>query len=86
MVMKLFLAAVTAALLPDPTRAADPPLTFARHDLAAGIFAQTTQGMGVGDLDGDGLVDLIVGGDEHLLVYRNPAFQIFKAQGRAEYT
>src|SRR5262245_12972358 len=73
--MKLFWVVLgAAALLPDRTSAADPPLTFARHDLAAGPYAQTTQGMGAGDVDGDGRVDLIGGGDEHLLMYRNPDF------------
>jgi hypothetical protein len=30
--------------------------------------------MGAGDVDGDGRIDLVVGGDEHLLLYRNPDF------------
>ena len=73
--MKLrWLMLAGAVLLPDPTPAADPPLTFVRHDLSGGTYAQTTQGMGAGDLDGDGRIDLVVGGDEHLLVYRNPEF------------
>jgi hypothetical protein len=73
--MKLFWVAIVGASLVHGTgEAADPPLAFVRHDRPAGPFGQTTQGMGAGDVDGDGRPDLVVGGDEHLLVYRNPTF------------
>ena len=73
--MKLLWVALVGATLVHPRgEAADPPLGFARHDLTAGPYGQTTQGMGAGDVDGDGRPDLVVGGDEHLLLYANPTF------------
>src|SRR5262249_47925704 len=33
-----------------------------------------TEGLNVGDLDGDGRPDLVVGGDESLIWFRNPAW------------
>jgi len=51
-----------------------PAPTFTRHDLDSGAYSQTTQGMGVGDLDGDGRPDLVVGGDQFLVWYHNSDF------------
>jgi hypothetical protein len=51
---------------------AGPASTFVRHDLSSSPFGQVTQGINVGDIDGDGRPDLVVGGDEYLLWYRNP--------------
>jgi hypothetical protein len=72
--MKLFWVALVGASLAHAQAAAEPPLLFERRDLSAGEFGQVTQGMGAGDVDGDGRIDLVVGGDEHLLLYRNPDF------------
>jgi hypothetical protein len=72
MMTALLLAAT--ALRPAPLDAADVPLAFVRHDLDSGALAQVTQGMGAGDVDGDGRPDLVVGGDARLVVYRNPDF------------
>jgi hypothetical protein len=47
-------------------------LTFARHDLSSSPYGQVTQGINVGDIDGDGRPDLVVGGDQYLLWYHNP--------------
>src|SRR5436190_13219100 len=72
-IMKLFWVTIVGALA--HLRAdAEPPLLFDRHDLSPGDFGQVTQGMGAGDVDGDGRIDLVVGGDEYLLLYRNPDF------------
>jgi hypothetical protein len=72
--MKLFWVAIVGASLAHAQADAEPPLLFERRDLSAGEFGQVTQGMGAGDVDGDGRIDLVVGGDEHLLLYRNPDF------------
>ena len=72
--MKLFWLALAWSGHAVSAGAAELPLAFVRHDLSAGQYGQVTQGMGVGDVDGDGRIDLIVGGDEHLLLYRNPDF------------
>ena len=72
--MKLVWVAIVGASLAHARADAEPPLVFQRHDLSAGAFGQVTQGMGAGDVDGDGRIDLVVGGDEHLLLYRNPGF------------
>src|ERR1043165_7955230 len=53
---------------------ADPAPTFTRHDLDSGRYTQTTQGMGVGALDGDGRPDLVVGGDQFLVWHHDPDF------------
>jgi hypothetical protein len=69
----LWLAIVGVSLVHGRANA-EPPLMFERRDLAPGEFGQVTQGMGAGDVDGDGRIDLVVGGDEYLLLYRNPDF------------
>jgi len=51
---------------------ATPALTFTRHDLDSSPFGQVTEGINVGDIDGDGRPDLVVGGDQYLLWYHNP--------------
>jgi hypothetical protein len=58
--MKLFLLAVVGASLAHARANAEPPLVFERRDLSAGEFGQVTQGMGAGDVDGDGRIDLVV--------------------------
>src|SRR6185503_10170246 len=40
-----------------PLVAATPALTFARHDLSSSPYGQVTQGINVGDIDGDGRPD-----------------------------
>src|SRR5690349_23841752 len=72
--MKLFWAAIMGASLAQARANAETPLMFERRDLAPGQFGQVTQGMGAGDVDGDGRIDLVVGGDRYLLLYRNPDF------------
>jgi hypothetical protein len=54
-----------------------PRLSFTRFDLDSGRWAQVTQGMNVGDVDGDGRADLVVGGNEFLVWYRNPDWTPF---------
>lgn len=53
-------------------RAATPIMTFVRHDVDSSPFGQVTEGINVGDIDGDGRPDLVVGGDQYLLWYHNP--------------
>src|SRR5690349_12424886 len=72
--MNLFWAVIIGVSLMHGRADAEQPLSFERHDLSPGEFGQVTQGMGAGDVDGDGRIDLVVGGDEHLLLYRNPDF------------
>jgi hypothetical protein len=48
------------------------PLTFARHDLDSQNPGQVSEGMNVGDLDGDGRPDIIEGGEDALVWYHNP--------------
>jgi hypothetical protein len=55
-----------------PLVVATPPLTFTRHDLDSSPYGQVTEGINVGDIDGDGRPDLVVGGDQYLLWYHNP--------------
>jgi len=49
-----------------------PALTFVRHDIDSSPFGQVTEGINVGDIDGDGRPDLVVGGDQYLVWYHNP--------------
>ncbi len=52
--------------------ATKPSLSFARHDIDSGRFSQVTEGLDVGDIDGDGRPDVVVGGDQYLLWYHGP--------------
>src|SRR5262249_49810728 len=52
--------------------AVPPALQFIRHDIDTGLFGQVTQGAGVGDIDGDGRPDIVVGGDNYLVWFHNP--------------
>jgi hypothetical protein len=62
----------TVAPLLAAAPAASPALTFVRRDLSSSPFGQVTEGINVGDIDGDGRPDLVVGGDQYLLWYHNP--------------
>src|SRR5262245_56413808 len=70
----LWLAACALVLPPGRPSAA---LSFTRHDLDPGPYAQVTQGMNVGDLDGDGGPDLVVSGNTFLLGFHNPDWAPF---------
>ena len=37
-----------------------------------GVFGQVTEGIDVGDIDGDGRPDIVVGGDDYLVWFHNP--------------
>jgi FG-GAP-like repeat len=52
--------------------AAPPALQFVRHDIDPGVFGQVTEGINVGDIDGDGRPDIVVGGDNYLVWFHNP--------------
>ena len=45
---------------------------FVRHSVPLGPYGQVTQGNNVGDIDGDGRPDVVVGGDNYLVWYHNP--------------
>jgi hypothetical protein len=49
-----------------------PSIVFVRHDLDSGDFGQVTEGINVGDIDGDGRPDIVEGGDQFLIWYHNP--------------
>jgi VCBS repeat protein len=66
-------AALGIALAAAPVMAVgSPALQFVRHDLDAGVFGQVTEGINVGDIDGDGRPDIVVGGDNYLVWFHNP--------------
>jgi hypothetical protein len=75
-------ARVAAPLIAAPTDTAQvdamaalvgtPALEFVRHDLDSSPYGQVTEGINVGDIDGDGRPDLVVGGDQYLVWYHNP--------------
>src|SRR5262245_22027258 len=68
----LRVATVLMALTARPVSAQAPPLQFVRRDIDQGVFAQVTEGINVGDIDGDGRPDIIVGGDSYLVWFHNP--------------
>jgi len=51
---------------------ADVPLRFVRHDFDSQNLGQVSEGMNVGDIDGDGRPDIVEGGEDALLWYHNP--------------
>src|SRR5262249_9922226 len=66
-------AMVCTGLAPAPVRAAgSPALQFIHHDIDQGVFGQVTEGINVGDIDGDGRPDIVVGGDNYLVWFHNP--------------
>jgi hypothetical protein len=66
-------ATLGVALMAGPIFAAAPPaLEFVRHDIDQGVFGQVTEGINVGDIDGDGRPDIVVGGDDYLVWFHNP--------------
>src|SRR5262249_60323924 len=70
-----FLSSATLgiALAAGPVFAQAPPaLHFIRHDIDQGAFGQITEGINVGDIDGDGRPDIVVGGDNYLVWFHNP--------------
>src|SRR5262245_2018882 len=68
----LRVATVVMALAARPVSAQAPPLQFVRRDIDQGVFAQVTEGINVGDIDGDGRPDIVVGGDAYLVWFHNP--------------
>ena len=65
-------AASDVSTPPAPLASDLSALAFARHDVDSGALAQVTQGFNVGDIDGDGRLDLVAGGDAFLVWYHNP--------------
>jgi hypothetical protein len=66
-------AMVCTAPAAGPASAAESPaLQFVRHDLNQGVYGQVTEGINVGDIDGDGRPDIVVGGDNYLVWFHNP--------------
>lgn len=55
-----------------PTPSVANPPAFVRVAIDQGSFAQALHANGVGDLDGDGRVDVAVAGDQQLVWFRNP--------------
>jgi hypothetical protein len=72
--MALRMLAGVVLLVPCALRAGGPPpaLTFVRHDIESQNPGQVSEGMNVGDVDGDGRPDVVEGGENALLWYRNP--------------
>src|SRR5262249_30724874 len=65
-------AALGVALAAGIVSAGVPALQFVRHDIDQGVFGQVTEGINVGDIDGDGRPDIVVGGDNYLVWFHNP--------------
>jgi len=61
-----------AILLLTQVALAATPLTFTRHDIDSRNPGQVSEGMNVGDLDGDGRPDIIEGGEDALVWYHDP--------------
>src|SRR5262245_45962041 len=76
--MHILLLACVLALSSGPATAS---LSFQRYDLDPGPYAQVTQGMNVGDLDGDGRAELVVSGNSFLVGFRNPDWLPFLIAG-----
>src|SRR5262249_57826413 len=53
--------------------AVPPALQFIRHDIDQGAFGQITEGINVGDIDGDGRPDILRGGGNYPAWVHNPA-------------
>src|SRR5262245_29747491 len=49
-----------------------PPLSFVRHDIDSGVFAQVTEGLDVVDIDADGRPVIVEACDQFLVWYHNP--------------
>src|SRR5262249_55084424 len=66
-------AALGAVLAAGPAgAAAPPPPQFIPPHNDQGGFGQVTDGINVGDIDGDGRPDIVVGGDNYLVWFHNP--------------
>ncbi len=64
---------------PDPTPSPStppPPLRFTRLTIDSEGGGQVTESVAAGDIDGDGRPDVVVGGDERLIWYRNPGWSL----------
>jgi hypothetical protein len=67
------LALVAGTLVVEPVDGEPlPPVTFTRHDITSQNPGQLSEGFTVGDVDGDGKPDMVEGGQNALLWYRNP--------------
>jgi hypothetical protein len=67
------MTAIRALLLVVLAGAANAaPLVFVRHDFDSQNLGQVSEGMNVGDIDGDGRPDIVEGGENALIWYHNP--------------